>query len=63
MSMLVAAAANPIGSSSSRPQSHTLVQENHDEDPEVTVSTATESSEAQTVRQAVLAAGRKVRHP
>ena len=37
------------------------VQENHDEDPEVTVSTATETKEAQAVRQAVLATGRKVR--
>ncbi len=37
------------------------VQENHDEDPEVTVSTAAESPEAQTVRQAVLGTGRKVR--
>ena len=36
------------------------LQENHDEDPEVTVSTATESPEAQTVRQAVLGTGRKV---
>ena len=37
------------------------MQENHDEDPEVMVSTATESPEAQTVRQAVLGTGRKVR--
>ena len=38
-------------------------QENHDEDPEVTVSTGAESPEAQTVRQAVLGTGRKVRCP
>ena len=36
-------------------------QENHDEDPEVTVSATTEGPEAETVRQAVLASGRKVR--